>query len=116
MTVFSQNSSNDIYIDGNGQFAMSKGLEAYKFIIEDAVRTQLGEKQLDENLGVPYFETVFSDKRDVLLWKDKMKNVVMSYDFVLSISNFVVNVDYGKKVLSYRMDITTNAGDLTISS
>lgn len=116
MKAFSQNSSYDIFIDGNGQFAISSGLEAYKYIIEDAVRTQKGEKQLDVELGVPYFDTAFSDRTQLLLWKDSVKSVVMSYDFVRSISAFDASIDYAARTIKYTMTITTDIGDITITS
>lgn len=116
MKTLTQDSNNDIILDGNGQISVSSDIDAYKFILEDAVRTILGEVQLNTNMGVPYFTTVFSDKRDILLWKDRMKEIVMGYDFVLSVYNFDVKVDYMNKTLSYTMNITTTSGDITISS
>ena len=116
MKTLKQDSNNDISIGADGQFAFVEGIDAYKTIIEDAVRTQRGEIQSDTSIGIPYMATVFSDQTSIPLWKDRVKSALLAYDFVLSISNFDVKVNYVTKVMSYSMTITTTAGDVEIKS
>lgn len=121
MLTFSQRFAvNDIGVveDSNGKahIAFDTGKESYANIIGDAVRTLVGELQLDIERGIPYLETVFNSPRDVELWKHYVRKAVEEFDFVESIDSFHTEWDASKELLSYRMEITTTEGTVEVTN
>lgn len=102
------NDSNDIYLL-NGDIAIATGKKAREQIIAAAIRTRLGELQLDTERGIPYFETVFrSPSKDNLdLWEASVRETIMGFDFVSSIKDLDYKIDYNSNTLTYSATIIT---------
>ena len=62
MTIqtFSVNTSNDIYINAQGNLALSFDLEAILQDCAQVAKLQLGEAIYNINSGIPYFQTVWN--------------------------------------------------------
>lgn len=107
--------NSDISIDG-GDFEIATEKDACAVILQDAVRTCLGEIQLNENLGIPYFETIFRTIGMEDVWKYYMKQQILSFQFVRSIDSVDVEIDSENKILSYTATISTSFGNIEISN
>lgn len=121
MTTFAQNpATNDIEthavtVDGvtKRHLSFSTGKQSCANIIGDTIRTVRGELQLDVNRGIPYFETVFKSVNGIDIWKNDVRNRILSLSFVKSIDSFDVSYLNGK--LEYTMILTTDDGEVTVS-
>lgn len=103
----------DLYLDGSGNIALVSGLEAYAQIINAKMRTSLGELQLSMEKGVPYFQTVFSDKSMVPIWQNAVEEMLLKIPFVKEITLF--DCKYEGDVLKYTAEIRTDNGTVTIN-
>ena len=107
---------NDLYLDQFGNIAVSNSdIEALKNVIENVVKTQMGELQLNINKGVPYFQTIFSHNTNVPYWKDYMIDAIESVDGVISCENFNIDIDNEKNLLTYIASIKTEFGDIVLN-
>lgn len=113
MKTLSQNESNDVFVR-DGSIALSDGVKAYGEIVADAIRTIIGEIQLDVNIGIPYFETVFKSVNGIDIWKNDVRKRVLEFPFVKSIESF--EVDYSNRILKYALTFATDLGVVEISS
>lgn len=104
----------ELRLDSNGQIASVEGKDAYAQTITEAIRTIKGEVESDTSLGVPYFLTIFDDSRNLNLWKSEVIRCIKQFDFVVAISDFVVNVSYSRKMVSYSLVVSTDLGNVTI--
>lgn len=106
--------SDELHLDSNGQIATIEGKDAYAQAITEAIRTIKGEVQSDTSLGVPYFLTIFDDSRNVNLWKSEVIRCIKQFDFVVAISDFIVNVSYSRKSVTYSLVVSTDLGNISI--
>ena len=104
----------ELHLDSNGQIATIEGKDAYAQTITEAIRTVKGEVQSNTSLGVPYFLTIFDDSRNINLWKAEVIRCIRQFDFVVAISDFVVNVNYSRKSVTYSLVVSTDLGNVSI--
>lgn len=111
MTTIKQiDHTNDIGLTADGKdYAVSSGTEAYGFIIADAIRTLVGELQLDIQRGIDYENTVFASASRLIQWKRDVQDAVTAFDFVKSVKAFEAKVVDGNTV-SYRLEVVTDSG------
>lgn len=114
MKTLAQDADNDIFLEGHDLKVVS-GADAYAVIISDAVRTVLGELQLDIGSGVDYFNTVFSNINGVPNWRAEVEDIIRSYDFVQSVGEMNVSIDNSTHTLSYEITISTDRGQIVVS-
>lgn len=108
---------NDIYLDGNGQFAMCDGAEKYKQILEAVILVRKGEMYFDTESGVPYFETIFNNPNSILIWKTYVQDAVSAFSFVSKIKSFEVEYLPSSHQLNYELVVVTKDEDeITISN
>lgn len=111
--------TNDIYLADNTsriEFASASDKQAYAYILSDAIRTVRGEMQLDSNLGIPYFDTIFKNQNRVNIWKHYVTELVRSYDFVVGIIRFDYEIDSNSKTLKYELEVETVDGNVIITN
>ena len=114
---------NDIYLvpytgaDGKTHYSLAAcaDLDAYAQTIEAVVETMRGELQLDTAAGIPYFETIFASTRYIDQWAAAVRRAVLAKSFVQSIDDFTYNFNPSTGTLSYKLDLTTDLGDLVVS-
>lgn len=117
MTAFYQNpSTNDIGIDSDGVFAFVSGKEAHANVIANSVRTLTGELQLDVEAGIPWMDSVFNEIGDTSLWEHRVREVIESFPFVISIDEFTSEYNFSSKTLKYNLVVTTSDGTVEISN
>lgn len=107
--------TNDIYLDNEGNLALCKDIEAVKTAVSCATKTNYGEIVLNTRLGIPYFETIFTAHPDIELWKSYMKKAILSIPKVLGIVAFKTNEYRKDKVLKYVAVINTEFGEAEIN-
>jgi hypothetical protein len=109
-TIKQSDSTNDFVLTQDGtDYAIATGVEAYGIIIADAIRTLVGELQLDVQRGIDYENTVFSSASKLIQWKSDVQDAVSEFDFVVSIKSFEAKVVDGNTV-SYRLEVVTDSG------
>lgn len=120
MKAFRQTTNTlDIFLDPNSDYmeiAIADDKNAYAYIIGDAIRTVKGELQLDIEAGIPYFATVFDRSDKLSIWKHYVEKKILSYDFVLGIPKFEVELTNDKSILRYDMTVKTKDGLVNIAS
>lgn len=112
--------TNDIYLVEDSdkmEFATASDKNAYAYIIGDAIRTVKGELQLDTESGIPYFATVFDRSDKLNIWKHYVQKKILSYDFVVGIPKFDVEIVGGEdRILKYDMTVNTIDGPVDVVS
>lgn len=117
MIAFSQNFPGyDIGIDANGMLAFVSGKDAHANVIANAVRTLIGELQLDVEAGIPWMDSVFNEIGDTSLWEHRVREAIESFDFVVSIDEFTADYNYSSKTLKYHIVVTTSEGTVEVSN
>lgn len=107
--------NNELHLGEDGQIAVFTEKKAYAQILENVMRTVLGEVQSNTSLGIPYFDTVFMSHDKILLWKAQVEKRIQEFDFVDAVSEFKATVDYERRVLTYSLVVTTDEGNVRIS-
>jgi hypothetical protein len=104
---------NDIYLTESNSLAFAEdGAEATANIIQNELRTQKGELQLDVERGIPYLETVLGDNPDVSVWEGYMIQAAENVDNVIRVDS--MESKSSNNILSYEMKIKTTYGDVMI--
>ena len=102
---------NDIRWDAaNHGFAMCDGYEEYAQTIEAVVKTDLGELQTNREYGIPYFTTVFRDRRHNEIWEAAVRDAVSELSFVKEINSFEYEYDENRLYLTYTLVVTVDDG------
>lgn len=107
--------NNELHLGEDGQIAVFTEKDAYAQTVTNAIRTVFGEVPSNTSLGIPYFDTVFLSHDKILLWKAQVEKRIQEFDFVDAVSEFNATVDYGTRVLTYSLVVTTDEGNVRIS-
>jgi hypothetical protein len=115
MTTFGM-SNGDLAIK-NGKFSLVGGKDCYLIEIHTAVKTLKGEILLAPSMGIPYFDTVFNvdHVNGIYVWAKRVRDLVMSFDFVESIISFDYSVS-DRMILNYTLVVKTDDGIVTDTS
>ena len=108
--------NNDIYLDDNGNLALARDIEAVKTAVSCQTKTNYGEIVLNNQLGIPYFATIFTAHPDIELWKSYMQEAILQIPKVLSIAYFKTYIDYQNSLLKFAIVINTEYGQGEISN
>lgn len=112
--TISLDSNGDIAVENNN-LVFVEGREAYAQIVSSTIRTQQRELVYDIERGVPYLETIFRNPSYLGFYKNDVKKLIKSLDFVKDISSFDIKVDYSKHNITYSMTINTDEGIIPIT-
>lgn len=107
--------NNELHLGEDGQIAVFTEKDAYAQTVTNAIRTVFGEVPSNTSLGIPYFDTVFMSHDKILLWKAQVEKRIQEFEFVDAVSEFNATVDYGTRVLTYSLVVTTDEGNVRIS-
>ena len=113
MKTIATNSDNDIYIDSNGDFALLTDINALANISRNVVLTNLGEPEFNQQDGIPYFETVFTDTPKIDLLQAAQVATLERLENVNRVSNYEYNQENG--IYSYSLIEHTTFGDIIIN-
>jgi len=107
---FSINDVNDVYLDNNGNLAISDGLTALIEICKQYMQTILGELTLNTDTGIPYFQSVFTGVPNIQQFVAAGRAALLTVEGVTQIISFDVSVGASPKTLTYVAIIQTIYG------
>lgn len=113
MITIATNSDNDIYRDASGNLAMLTDINALANVSRNVILTTLGEPQYNQQDGIPYFETIFTDTPKIDLLQAAQIAALEKLEDVNRVSNYEYNQDNG--VYSYSLIEHTTFGDIQIN-
>lgn len=113
MITIATNDSNDIYRDTSGNLAMLTDINALANVSRNVVLTNLGEPQYNQQDGIPYFETIFTDTPKIDLFQAAQISALEKLENVERVSNYEYEQSNG--IFSYSLVEHTTFGDITIN-
>lgn len=113
MKTLAINQDNDIYVLGK-KLVFADGIKCQQVILDSLVRTQRGEVQLDDTIGVDYFGTVFTNHTLIELWAAEVQTAVKSLEWVKSIKKFDYKYDSKTNTLHWAIRLV-NQDDQEVS-
>lgn len=99
---------NDIKLDQRGNVMMYEDAKAVADRVDAAIKTHVGELQLDVERGIPYETTVFKHRKYAQSWASKMQSAIRKVDGVEGLESFEYEIDGDK--LTYKAVFTTEYG------
>lgn len=111
ITTFSQTpQTHDLILTDGGLLATETDMTAYEVVVADALRTLVGELQLDLERGIPWMTTILAKRNRVAVWKHYVENRITEFDFVRRIESFNVEYDYTRNKVSFALVIVATDG------
>lgn len=104
------NDVNDIYLDKNSNLAIGDGLIALIGVCKQYMQTVLGELTLNTDVGIPYFESVFTGVPNAQQFVAAGRAALLSVEGVTQVVSFDVSTGATPKTLSYTATIQTIYG------
>ena len=109
----------DIALDGNGDWQVTAGdlvLVAGQAAILQAIRIRLqffkGEWFLDEDAGVPYFQSVLVKNPDPNLLQTIFRDAILATPGVLGLPSLTLTLDRSTRSLTVAFRASTDEGEL----
>lgn len=99
---------NDLYLDGDGNIAMSFDIQAALEACAQAAQTLLGEIVLDTTQGIPYFQTIWAGVPNVAQYNAALRNALLGVPNVLEVVSLITSQD--ANTLNYSAVIRTSFG------
>jgi hypothetical protein len=113
MTTFAVNEKNDIFLGDDGNMVVEPtGLQATLLVCEHYAKAQLREMIYQQQQGVPYDDTVFSDLK-INQFRGNLGRQLLRVKNVIEIPSLIITTE--GDVLSYRVTIKTTFGVGTIN-
>lgn len=104
---------NDIYLDAQGNIAMSFDLQAVLEECAQVAKTLLGELVFNTDLGIPFFETVWDGVPNIPQYTASLRSSILSVNGVIEIVSLLTTVE--SDTLNYTAVIRTIYGTGAIS-
>lgn len=99
---------NDLYLDSNGNIAMSFDINAALEACAEAAKTLLGEMVFNVNQGIPYFETVWVGVPNVQQFNAALRTAFLAVPNVVEVVSLITSQE--NNTLSYSAIIRTSFG------
>jgi hypothetical protein len=115
MTVrtLSADSTNDIFIAGDGNLSSSAGIDAVLQLCKHAMQTMLNEMIYDYSDGLPNFKVIWDGSPNLLQFNVAGRAALQAVAGVVRVVSFESAVT--NNVLKYRADIQTQFGSAVIN-
>lgn len=113
MITIATNDENDIYISTTGDLTTLTDINAMANVSRNVVLTTLGEPEYNQQNGIPYFETIFTDTPKIDLLQAAQIAVLENLDNVTRVSNYEYNQTNG--TYSYSLIEHTTFGDIKLN-
>lgn len=107
MKTFNTDSNNDLFLKRNS-IDMANDIYAVSRSCKQAIKTVLGELELNADVGMPYHEQVWVGSPNIRQIEQSMREVILTVDNVHSISSLSAFVKDNE--LSYTAVINTSFG------
>lgn len=105
---FLTDAKNDLYLDADDNIAMGRDLASVLQVCDSVAQTILGECVLDQDVGLPNFETIWNGVPNIAQWETAYRTNIMAIADVLEIVSLVVTIESGQ--LKYQATIRTTFG------
>lgn len=111
--TFATNSTNDIYLDNDGNLAIATGIDAVLSICKAVAEAQRGEMIFNTDKGMPSLQAVWSGSINIAQYEAALRSAILNIEGVLRI----LNLDFTKQgnTLSYKLVILTSFGQGAIN-
>ena len=110
--TLSTDSNNDLFVNPNGSIAVSNDIDAVLNICEHVAKTMRGELVLQGDVGMPYFEAVWSGVPNIPQAESALRRAWLGVDGVKGVDDLTVFVQ--DNVLYYNATIQTIYGEAAI--
>lgn len=110
-----QETINDICLDEFGNISVLSDLDALMNALKCVVRVNMGELQYNLKKGVPYFQTIFSEKSLIYLWESYLREAILGVKGVVGIEYIEFDYSPVDDILSYKAGINTKYGALELN-
>jgi len=87
--TISNTAYNDMYLDALGNISMSRDLNAILEECAQAAKTQLGELIFNINVGIPYFDVLWTGVPNAQQFNAAVTNALLSINGVLEVVSLV---------------------------
>lgn len=99
---------NDIKLDQRGNVMFNTEAEAVADRVDAAVKTHLGELQLNIEKGIDYEDTIFKHRKYAQQWANQMREAILNDEEVERVDSFDYEID--GETLKYTVVFTTTYG------
>lgn len=106
--VFSVDENNDLFINNDGQLSISRNLEAVIQACEHVAKAQLLEMVLNQERGIPNFETIWNGSPNVVQFEAYLRRNLLTVPDVIEVVSLETNIQ--NNVLLYTAEIRTIYG------
>lgn len=114
MKTIATNENNDIFLTPSGDIALAGEDVAAIQTVKHAVLTNYGELPLNQQAGVPYFNTVFMDHPNLEAFRQEVQRTAEAVEEVQSVEDFLMQIQNG--TLRYEMRVRlTNGNEVTVN-
>jgi len=113
MKTIATDSKNDLFINAQGNIAITKDIEALANISKNAVLVNQGELEFNKQKGVPYFETIFADSANTDMFQAHIIHTLEDLDGIERVAAFSYSVKDG--VYSYSVEEITEYGTVVLN-
>lgn len=111
--TFSVDNNNDLFIDSNGNLAISIDEDAVLLSCQHIAKAQRGEMIYQITRGIPNFQTIWNGKPNLLQFDGALRQALLSVDGVTQIIS--LNLSITNDVLNYTVVIQTIYGVSTLN-
>lgn len=106
----------DIYLDANGGLATASGQQYALEACVQAANTLLGECVLNTDIGIPYFQSVWTGSPNIQLFESKLRAAFLGIGGGKIVTEIVsLTTSLQKDVLTYQAIIKTIYGASTLT-
>jgi uncharacterized protein YccT (UPF0319 family) len=112
MISLDQNDRRDFVVVG-GRIQTVSDLDSAKVIIDNVIRSQIGEYRYNVTKGIEYENNVFSSAPNLQQFEAQARREVLALPFVERVTKFEYNTNNG--TLNYSMTVLTSFGEINVN-
>lgn len=110
MTVFAQDSNNDISFVGGKMSLVRNNAEQVAILLKNRLQFFLGEWFLDVREGIPYYDVVMVKNPDLNLLSRMFRKVILATEGVAQIDVLTADLDAALRKLTVTIRVLTDDG------
>ncbi len=117
MLTFAINENNDIFLDSNNNIALATNLTAMGNICVNKSLTRKGEVYYDTDKGIDFFNSVFGEIADTLIFQADLITQLKDTVDVIDIKNYnySITTSNNSQIYNYSVDVQTNYGVIQLN-
>ena len=117
MLTFALDENNDFLIDNNNNISLASNINAMGFICVNKSLTRKGEVYYDTDKGIDFFNNVFGEIADTLLFQSDLITQLKDTVDVIDIKNYnySITTSNNSQIYNYSVDVQTNYGVIQLN-